>query len=113
MLQYNLEYLEELAAGDNSFLLSMVSDFIHQTPDTLAQIAEAINRSDHELLYQLIHRFIPTIEFMGVSELVRKFRDIEQYAKAKADINLIKNYFEEVQAETFLIIDKLKHDFNQ
>ncbi len=44
-----------------------------------------------------------------LNELIEK---VKKYA-SEEDINLIKNYFEEVQAETFLIIDKLKHDFNQ
>lgn len=113
MIEYNLEYLEELAAGDNEFLVSMVSDFIQQTPDTLAQIADAISKADHTLIYQLVHRFIPTLEFMGVVELVRKYRDIEQYAKATSEINLIQESFERARTETNAIIEKLKHDFNQ
>ncbi|MGC8823304.1 MAG: hypothetical protein ACP5PZ_01750 [Bacteroidales bacterium] len=113
MMEYNLEYLEELAAGDNNFLLSMVQDFIHQTPDTLVQIAKSISLADYALLYQLVHRFIPTLEYMGVEELVRKYRDIEQFAKAKAEIDLIKKHFEQAQADTYIIIEKLKHDFNQ
>jgi hypothetical protein len=113
MIEYNLEYLEELAAGDKEFLLSMVSDFIEQTPDTLTQIAEAISTTDHAQIYQLVHRFIPTLEFMGVSELVRKFRDIEQYAKATSEINIIKACFEQARTDVFAIIEKLKQDFNQ
>ncbi|MGC8803834.1 MAG: hypothetical protein ACP5PS_08730, partial [Bacteroidales bacterium] len=93
--------------------LSMVQDFIHQTPDTLVQIAESISLADYALLYQLVHRFIPTLEYMGVEELVRKYRDIEQFAKAKAEIDLIKKHFEQAQADTYIIIEKLKHDFNQ
>ncbi len=108
---YNLRYLEELAAGDNEFMMSMIYDFVTQTPETLNQIALSIDNSDYKNIYSIVHRFIPTLEYIGVSFIVRKFRDIEQLAKSEAEISTIKEIFNQASKETSIIIETLKKDF--
>ncbi len=108
---YNLAYLEELAAGDNSFLQSMIDDFVTQTPTTLMHIHEAIDNVNYEEIYRLVHRFIPTIEYMGANAIQSQFREIEQLSKTKNNIEEIKNIFLHAKENTFALIELLKNDF--
>lgn len=108
---YNLAYLKELAAGDNNFLQSMIDDFINQTPTTLMHIQEAIDNEDYDEIYRLVHRFIPSIEYMGASFIQKQFREIEQISKTRNDIYQIKHIFASAKENTFTLIELLKNDF--
>lgn len=112
-IMYNLRYLEELAAGDNTFVDSMITDFITQTPNTLQAIETAIQNHNYAQIYFIVHRFIPTIEFIGADNIVNILRDIETLAKQNNNINNISINFSSAKILIFSLIEILKQDFNK
>jgi HPt (histidine-containing phosphotransfer) domain-containing protein len=110
---YDLEYLKDLASGDDNFLLSMIDDFIHQTPETIQQISDNIEKGDQKSIYAIVHRFIPTLQYMGATAIVDKFREIEKLAKGNSEIILIKSCFEQAKVDTFALLETIQKDFDK
>ena len=109
---YNLEYLEEISAGDKEFIADMLHDFVTQTPVTLSDIETQINKAEWYELYKIIHKFIPSFEFVGAENIRAELRVVEQYAKTGTDVEKIAPIINNVKGFCFNVIDELKTDFN-
>jgi HPt (histidine-containing phosphotransfer) domain-containing protein len=108
---YNLEYLEEISAGDQVFILEMLGDFVGVTPSTLVEIENQIISQNWGELYKIIHRFIPSFEFVGADHMREDLRTLEQYAKTQTNTEKIPLLFENIKGFCFEIIDEIKIDF--
>jgi HPt (histidine-containing phosphotransfer) domain-containing protein len=109
---YNLEYLEEISAGDKEFIADMLNDFVTQTPQTLADIDVQIKQANWYELYKIIHKFIPTFEFVGAENVRTELRVVEQYAKTSTQVEKIAPIIEKLKVDCRNIIHELKTDFN-
>ena len=109
---YNLKYLEEISAGDQEFILDMLNDFVKNTPGVLAEIDEHINASDWVQLYKTIHKFIPTLEFVGAADIRSDLRNLEHLSKTQTNLELINPLIFNIRSFCNDIILEIKSDFN-
>ena len=109
---YNLEYLEEISAGDKTFISEMLSDFVSITPSTLAEIENQVNSKSWDDLYKTVHRFIPTFEFVGAENISNDLKVLENFAKTKTNTEQIPLLFQNIKGFCSDILKELKTDFN-
>jgi len=109
---YNLEYLEEISAGDKEFIKDMLLDFVNQTPQTLAEIETQIKQAEWYELYKIIHKFIPSFEYVGAENVRAELRIVEHCAKTSTDVDKIIPIINKVKEFCTEIISELKTDFN-
>ena len=109
---YNLEYLEEISDGDQTFISEMLNDFVSITPTTLAEIEREVNSQNWDDLYKTIHRFIPTFEFVGANNIHGDLKKMEDFAKTRTNIEQIPFLFQHIKGFCFDILEEIKTDFN-
>jgi len=112
-ITYNLEYLNELASGDENFVYDMILEFINSTPESLKQMDSYIKEKKYSELYKIVHRIIPTYEYIGNEELINQLREIEKIAKYQENIENLKTIFNDINNKSHLLIDTLKNDFSE
>ena len=108
---YNLEYLEEISAGDKEFIVDMLNDFVTNTPGSLAEMDGYIASENWDELYKTVHRFIPSFEFVGAENVRNNLRIIESCAKNKTNLEKIPQLIEGVKIFCTQVITEIKTDF--
>ena len=110
-MEFNLDYLKEISGGDPEFIQDMLSEFVSKTPETIAEVEVTIVQQNHDELYKVIHRFIPTFDFIGASHINSNLRNIETLAKTKGSFEEIEVIFDKVKAQSASLIATLKKEF--
>lgn len=84
----DLSYLKQLSNGSNQFVAQMLSVFIKQTPETIANMEQCLNDKNWRALHALAHRMKPSFSFMGIKSALNTINLIEEYSLN--EINLYK-----------------------
>ena len=84
----NLEYLQRVAGGDQAFVNSMVELFVNKCDDTLAEIKLAIQKGSWVDFKAYIHRFLPSLAFMGIHLLSSQLHEINDLKVAPNDLDI-------------------------
>ncbi|MBT3244569.1 MAG: hypothetical protein HN352_15585 [Bacteroidetes bacterium] len=109
---YDLEYLDQLADGDESFKNEMIQYFFTNTPKVLDEMKQFLKIEDWVEVRELIHRYIANLNMIGANSIIPVANDLERLAEKELNI-------EDIPAK-WLIIDtfckelllELKRDFN-
>lgn len=107
---YNLEYLEEISGGDKDFIADMLNDFVTNAPLSMDEVESCVNQKNWSEVYAIVHRFIPTFEFVGAEEIRSKLRTIESSAKNLTGLELAPSMVEEIKVLLSQLIDSIKND---
>jgi HPt (histidine-containing phosphotransfer) domain-containing protein len=107
---YNLEYLEEISGGDKDFIADMLNDFVNNSPVSLSEIEKAVEDQNWSEVYAVVHRFIPTFEFVGAEEIRSRLRIVETNAKTLQQLDLIPGLIAEIKLSLVELIRSIKND---
>jgi len=83
LLQFNLDYLENIAGGDKEFMGEMIDMFIRQTPPQIESLKIAIDNNDYIQIAHIAHKIKPTFTMYGLGSLKISFGEIETCAQSK------------------------------
>jgi hypothetical protein len=108
---YNLNYLYKISDGDEDFIMDMLRDFIVNTPETLSEVKIQIDACNYEEIYKIVHRFIPSFDYVGAECIKDKLRIIETYSRQKEKIEQILKLFDEIKNESIELNNNIKKDF--
>jgi HPt (histidine-containing phosphotransfer) domain-containing protein len=109
---YNLDYLNEISAGDKDFIADMLHDFVEMSPKTISEIEKLANLGDWETLYKTVHKFIPSFEFVGADSIKNDLRNLEHYSKFKENTEQIPQLVFNIKAFCNQVVADIKTDFN-
>ncbi|UNY98886.1 Hpt domain-containing protein [Zhouia spongiae] len=112
MMKYQLNKLNELAAGDQEFIETIVVAFLEEVPQDLNELKLAIGQGDFESIYQYAHKLKPNLDLLGMEFAKNSILTIENEAKGGRDINLIKSLMPDAANYVDEAIIELKKDFN-
>jgi len=76
----NLNYLREMASGDNSFMEEIMDMFIQQTPENLAQLQQYTQNQQWPEVKALAHKMKSSMILVGIKELEDIFVDLQKEA---------------------------------
>jgi HPt (histidine-containing phosphotransfer) domain-containing protein len=110
-MSYNLNYLEEISAGDKEFIADMLHDFIINTPETLKEVKSKIDVCDYDEIYKIVHRIIPSFDYVGADYIKESLRQIESYSKQRTNIEQIMVLYEKVKIESIELSNLIQKDF--
>lgn len=105
----NLEYLEQMADGDNEFIESMISYFITNAPVSIEDMKTNMNQGNWEMLRHVAHKYKPQLNFMGIQSILEDVETIEQNANKVKDTDKIPALLQKVERVTFQAIEELKN----
>lgn len=111
-MYYNLEYLNEISGGDEEFINDMVVTFVNTTPQTLDEIKTLVQQKKWSDVYSVVHRFAPSLQFLGASEMENLVDEIENNARNQENTDKIHVSFIMVEEFCNKVIENLKKDFN-
>lgn len=99
----NLHYLEELSGGNKAFEVSMIEQFVQQTPGVLAEMENEFNNKNYAAVTQIAHNMKTSVSFMG---LLAKLGDALDYIESNASIQRENTNLKEKIAEINEICQK-------
>ncbi len=85
----NLNYLRELAGGDNQFMAEMISLFLKQTPGNMSTLILHLQKQDWENLKKLAHKMTSGVALMGIKELQNFLAELQTYPKKQIHTDLL------------------------
>ncbi len=108
---YSLEKLNDMAAGDEDFILSVISVFLEEVPQDLEDLENAINTGDYENVYKLAHKIKPNVDLLGMEQTRAIALDIENLGKNKENSAEIESKFPVLKKDIQQVISELRKDF--
>lgn len=114
--QLNLSYLKEIADGSNEFLLEMIAIFLHQTPEYLDQISQAIALEDWQTVAEISHKIRPSFAFIGADDTKEIMAQMEHMARSGQNLTAIAALFAQVQGSSKQLFEsllKIKEDLEK
>jgi len=109
----NLDYLEQMADGDNEFIESMITYFITNAPISIEDMKKSMTEENWETLRHVAHKFKPQLNFMGIQSILQEVETIEQNAHKVVNTQDIPPMLEKVEKIAFLAIEMLKAELNK
>ena len=109
---YDLTYLEEISAGDQQFVKSIISQFILEAPAVLDRIKTALQAENWADMEYEVHKFAPNLAFVGIDDLKDKMNTLEEMARLKIRDSETFRLLDSVTKRCELAIGDLKNDFN-
>jgi len=111
-LHYNLAKVYALSDNDPEFVMQIVTLFVTEVPDDLAQIKEGIKKKDHKHAYAYAHKIKPTLDLLGLKMAFEEILQVEAWTKAEGEKKDIKETFKSVKNQVESAIKELKKDFD-
>ena len=109
---YTRENLEEIAEGDQEFIMILAKAFLEEIPPDLNSMEEAIQNENRELAYQFAHKMKPNIEMFGIDAL-KDITSIEIWSKTSKNKTSVMPHLENVISILNHVFDELRQDFQQ
>jgi HPt (histidine-containing phosphotransfer) domain-containing protein len=109
--QYNLSYLEELAAGDTQFIRNIVLQLITEIPVFLQEISIALDEKKWEEIAYLVHKFGSNLSVIGIDDIYEKVNRLEILSKSKTNLEEIPELVDILVKRCESAINSLKKDF--
>jgi HPt (histidine-containing phosphotransfer) domain-containing protein len=95
---FDLSFLTEIADGSTEFIVESIDMFLHQTPDLLNTIGEAIQNNDLVTVAAASHKLKPNLGFFGMTTCQTLMQEIETTAKKGDDDASIAAKYHEAKA---------------
>jgi HPt (histidine-containing phosphotransfer) domain-containing protein len=109
---YSLDKINEMAEGDQEFILSIVSVFLDEVPNDLQSLEQAVDSGDFEQIYKLSHKIKPNVDLLGMEATRVLALEMETMGKNQADLPGIRERFPSFQRDVVQVISELRNDFN-
>lgn len=106
----NLQYLQELAEGNKSFIEEMLSIFINSIPQSVIEMQQALRDKDWKTLNMVSHKIKPNYGFVGLKDCEQMLQRIEKNAGEMPDPILLTELLEQVSSKTVQCIAELKEE---
>src|ERR1700751_2778863 len=95
----NLNYLNEISKGDANFIKEMISIFLTESPQEVANLEKAIAETNFEKIRSISHHMKSTVPFIGLDLFIGKeLVETENLAIEKKDIQTISTHFVKIKA---------------
>ncbi len=111
-LHYNLAKVYALSDNDPEFVLQIVTLFVTEIPEDLAEIKEGIKKKDHKHAYSYAHKVKPSLDLLGLKVAFEEVLQIEAWTKPEGEKKEIKETFKSVKNQIEDAVKELKKDFD-
>ncbi|MFN8165318.1 MAG: response regulator [Bacteroidia bacterium] len=108
----NLNYLKQIADGNDAFVAEMIEMFINKTPQALEEMAENFRKQNWEELKRIAHRIKPSFGYIGMSDIQSALARIEVLSEEHNDAEQVNQLIHTVEESTRVVCDLLKKELN-
>jgi hypothetical protein len=111
-LNYNLSKVYALSDNDPEFVNEILTLFVTEVPDDLAQIKEGIKKKDHKHAYAYAHKIKPTLDLLGMNVAFEEILQVEAWTKIEGRRRDIEHTFDSIKTQVKDAIKEIKKDFD-
>lgn len=90
---YDLQQLNDIAAGNEEFVTKMVHMFLEMTPALVERIEAGLQTQDWIEVRSAAHKMKPSVDMMGIKSLYEVVREIEGNAKTETNLEQIPELY--------------------
>lgn len=109
---FNLQYLNEVADGNQEFIKEMIDIFLEDMPKFMQEIVDCSKKDDLECMERLAHKSKSMAGYIMADDLQNKFKKLEAMtSNNSADTDDIHALVSDLDRRTENIIDQLKNHF--
>lgn len=109
---YSLDKINEMAAGDEDFVQSVVTVFLEEVPQDLEALEKAIQEKDYDNVYKLAHKIKPNVDLFGMEQARATALEIETLGKNPENGPEIEARFPLLKKDVLQVISELRKDFD-
>jgi HPt (histidine-containing phosphotransfer) domain-containing protein len=109
---YTLDKINEMAEGDNDFIISVVSVFLEEVPEDLAALESAIASENFEQIGKMAHKIKPNVDLLGMEQTRANAYDLEKLGKESGSLEEIRTKFPILKKDIEQVIAELQKDFD-
>ncbi len=109
---YNLDYLDELSGGDESFKIEMIRHFITNTPDVLAHLTGFLTGEEWKKFRDEVHKFTPNLNMMGIIEIIPVANELERLSEKVIEVDRIPDLYSGFEQHVRMALAELVSDFS-
>ncbi len=109
---YDLKYLNKISAGDEAFVRDMIRQFINEAPQVLLEISEYMDQKRWPEMYQTLHRFAPTLDFIGLDSIHDLVLTLEKRTFHQEKLDEAPDYLVQLTDHCLKAVEDLKEDFD-
>ena len=111
-LNYNLAKVYAISDNDQEFVNEILTLFVNDVPEDLAQIKEGIKKKDHKHAYAYAHKIKPTLDLLGMTVAFEEILQVEAWTKAEGKRKDIEHTFDSIKAQVKEAIKEIKKEFD-
>lgn len=109
---YSLDKVNEMAEGDQDFIVSVVSVFLEEVPIDLEALKTAIAQKNYDQVYKLSHKIKPNVDLLGMEQTRATALELETLGKNEGNMSEIESKFPLLKKDIQQVISELQKDFN-
>ncbi len=109
---YDLTMVNELARGNQEFILNLAKIFIDTVPPTAKEMTEACEQKKWEQMGKLAHKLKSTIDTLNIASLKDDIRAIEKNGKEQKNLDITPVMVEKADMVIRQVSEQLKAEFN-
>ena len=111
-LHYNLAKVYAISDNDTEFVNEILTLFVNDVPEDLAQIKEGIKKKDHKHAYAYAHKIKPTLDLLGMTVAFEEILQVEAWTKEEGKRKDIEHTFDSIKTQIKEAIKEIKKDFD-
>lgn len=108
---YNLSLLNDIARGNDEFLISLTKIFVETIPPTSTQLKEACMNEEWDNASKLAHKLKSTIDSLQISSIKEDVRFIELNAKKLEHLSELSEIADKIEWVITKVTLQLKEEF--
>ena len=108
---YNLDYLNKISDHDEKFIREIIKTFIENGLELVEAIDELSEKEKFEQLSRMVHKFIPSLNFIGVKEFKPDLNVLEVDLLKMEDKDQVLETLETSKINVLELIALLQSDF--
>jgi len=86
-MEIDLSYLREMSGGNKELILEMISIFASQVKDFGVEMDQLLESGQYETLGKLAHKAKSSVSIMGLNDLAKSLKDLENSAAERKNID--------------------------
>ena len=106
-MKTDLSYLQEMSGGNRELVIEMINIFKSQVVEFASDMEEHLKRNEFELLGKLAHKAKSSVSIMGLNDLAKDLKTLENLAKEGKDPELYPGLVHNFKHTTSEAIEEL------
>jgi HPt (histidine-containing phosphotransfer) domain-containing protein len=106
-MKTDLSYLGEMSGGNKDLIREMITIFISQVDEFAKDMDKHLEKKEYELLGKLAHKAKSSISIMGLNDLAKELKRLENNAKEGREINSYADIISYFKKETEIAVNEL------